>query len=74
MGPYQTYRWKYFVRCVADELMDRKLVASREEAEHFAEDLEDSFAEDYDPRPISEWRAIAKKDADDYEKDLKREA
>lgn len=72
MGPFESYRWKYFIRCIADELMDRGLVASRLEAENFAGDLEDSFLEDYSPRPISEWRAIARRDADEYEKDIKR--
>ncbi|AGZ17804.1 hypothetical protein IME_EC2_13 [Enterobacteria phage IME_EC2] len=67
-------RWAIFQEKVADELMARKLVASREEAEHFAEALDLSFEQDYNPVHMDQWDALIKRDADEYEKDQNREA
>lgn len=71
---YTNSRWAIFQSMVADELMERKLVASREEAEHFAGDLETSFEEDYNHVGLQYWPDLIKRDADEYEKDHKREA
>lgn len=67
-------RWSAFKSMIADELMARKLVASLEEAEHFAEALDLSFEQDYNPVGLQHWPDLIKRDADAYEKDLNREA
>lgn len=67
-------RWAIFQEKVAAELLRRGLVDTEAEGLLFAGDLDLSFEQDYSPVDLSQWDALIQRDADEYEKDLKREA
>lgn len=67
-------RWRIFQEKVAAELLRRGLVDTEAEGLLFASDLDLSFEQDYSPVDLSQWDALIQRDADEYEKDLKREA
>lgn len=67
-------RWAIFQEKVAAELLRRGLVDTEAEGLLFAGDLDLSFEHDFNPVHMDQWDALIKRDADEYEKDLNREA
>jgi hypothetical protein len=69
---YTERSWVLFKVGVAMELLNRNLAENIHEALKFAESLDMSFEQDYHPTSITEWPALIARDADEFEKDVKK--
>lgn len=65
-------RWVAFKYMVAMELVNRKIVGTLNDGVNFAEYLDMSFEQDYNPVSITEWPALIARDADEFEKDINK--
>lgn len=64
--------WTLFKLMVAIELFSRDIVGTCSDGVHFAESLDMSFEQDYNPVSITKWPALITRDADEFEKDMNK--